>query len=113
MGIYVITGGTTGIGAEVRKKLLEQGHEVFNIDYKGGDVCADLSQPEGRKLALEAVYEKYPEGIDGMICNAGVGPVRPADMIFALNFRLCTIPSSVALSQACNIITISTSCVRE
>lgn len=86
MGIYVITGGTTGIGAEVRKKLLEQGHEVFNIDYKGGDVCADLSQKEGRKLALDAVHEKYPEGIDGMICNAGVGPVRPADMIFALNF---------------------------
>ena len=42
MSIYVITGGTTGIGAATREKLQEQGHEVFNIDYKGGDYTADL-----------------------------------------------------------------------
>ncbi len=36
MSIYVITGGTTGIGAEARKKLQDEGHEVFNIDYNGG-----------------------------------------------------------------------------
>ncbi len=49
MSIYVITGGTTGIGAATREKLQEQGHEVFNIDYKGGDYTADLSTKEGRK----------------------------------------------------------------
>ena len=86
MGIYVITGGTTGIGAQVRQQLLEQGHEVCNIDYKGGDICADLSTKEGRQTALRAIWEKYPDGIDGMICNAGVGPVKPAETIFALNF---------------------------
>ena len=32
MGIYVITGGTTGIGAQVRRMLVEEGHEVFNLD---------------------------------------------------------------------------------
>ncbi|MFQ9439883.1 MAG: hypothetical protein ACLR13_01335 [Acutalibacteraceae bacterium] len=56
MSIYVITGGTTGIGAATREKLQEQGHEVFNIDYKGGDYTADLSTKEGRKGAIEAVY---------------------------------------------------------
>lgn len=86
MGIYVITGGTTGIGAQVRQQLLGQGHEVCNIDYKGGDICADLSTKEGRQTALHAIWEKYPDGIDGMICNAGVGPVKPAETIFALNF---------------------------
>ena len=55
MSIYVITGGTTGIGAATREKLQEQGHEVFNIDYKGGDYTADLSTKEGRKGAIEAV----------------------------------------------------------
>ena len=35
MRVYVITGGTAGIGAEVRRLLLEEGHEVFNVDYKG------------------------------------------------------------------------------
>lgn len=86
MGIYVITGGTTGIGAEVRGKLKEQGHEVFNIDFKGGDYLADLSTEEGRKGAIKAVFLKFPDGIDGLICNAGVGPTAPPKMIFALNF---------------------------
>lgn len=86
MGIYVITGATTGIGAETRRILLSQGHEVLNIDYKGGDVCADLSTKEGRKAAIEEVYKRYPDGIDCVICNAGVGPTAPAPIIFSLNF---------------------------
>ena len=51
MGIYVITGGTTGIGAVVRQQLQEAGHEVFNLDYKGGDYEADLSTKSGREGA--------------------------------------------------------------
>lgn len=86
MGIYVITGGTTGIGAEVRRLLLEEGHEVFNIDYKGGDFQADLSTDEGVNAAIQAVENKYPDGIDGLISNAGVGPTAPPEKIFALNF---------------------------
>lgn len=90
MGIYVITGGTTGIGAQVRRMLVEEGHEVFNLDFKGGDYLADLSKPEGRKGAIEAVFAKYPDGIDGLICNAGVGPVFPVTTIFSLNFFAST-----------------------
>lgn len=86
MSICVITGGSTGIGAETRALLLEQGHEVYNIDYKGGDFEADLSMKEGRERAVKAVYEKYPDGIDVLICNAGVGPTAPPKVIFALNF---------------------------
>lgn len=86
MGIYVITGGTTGIGAATRKKLQDQGHEVYNIDLKGGDYLADLSTKEGRQDAIEAVILKYPDGIDGLICNAGVGPTAKPKVIFALNF---------------------------
>lgn len=84
--VYVITGGTTGIGAATRETLLAEGHEVFNIDYKGGDFLADLSTSEGCESAIEAVNEKYPDGIDGLICNAGVGPQVPATALFALNF---------------------------
>jgi len=83
---YVITGGTTGIGAAVREQLREQGHEVLNIDYKGGDIPADLSTPEGRRAAIKAVFEKYPDGIDVLICNAGVGPMAPTKAIFSLDF---------------------------
>ena len=86
MGIFVITGGTTGIGAEVRRLLLEEGHEVFNIDYTGGDFEADLSPDEGVNAAIQATTEKYPDGIDGLISNAGVGPAASPAKIFALNF---------------------------
>lgn len=86
MGTYVITGGSTGIGAEVRRLLLEEGHEVFNIDYKGGDFEADLSTDEGVNAAIHAVEERYPDGIDGLISNAGVGPTAPPEKIFSLNF---------------------------
>lgn len=86
LSICVITGGTTGIGAEARMLMTEQGYEVFNIDYKGGDFLADLSTKEGRNSAVKAVFEKYPDGIDVLICNAGVGPTAPPKVIFALNF---------------------------
>ena len=86
MSTYVITGGTTGIGAATRKLLLSQGHEVFNIDFKGGDYLADLSAPQGRQGAIDEVFRRYPDGIDVLICNAGVGPTAPPQMIFALNF---------------------------
>lgn len=45
MSICVITGGTTGIGAEARALLQQQGHEVLNIDYKGGDILAEGLRP--------------------------------------------------------------------
>lgn len=86
MGIYVITGGTTGIGAKTRELLQEEGHEVFNLDFKGGDYLVDLSTREGRQGAISAVFDKYPDGIDGLICNAGVGPTFPATTIFSLNY---------------------------
>ncbi len=60
MSIYVITGGTTGIGAEARKKLQDEGHEVFNIDYNGGDYTADLSTDEGKKGRSQSGILKIP-----------------------------------------------------
>lgn len=114
MGICVITGGTTGIGAEVKRLLLEQGHEVLNIDYKGGDVCADLSTKDGRASALSEIHNRYPDGIDCMICNAGVGPAWPAANIFVLNFIASVemaegVRDLLKKKQGCCVITSSNS----
>lgn len=62
MSVYVITGGTTGIGAAVRATLLGKGEEVFNIDLKEGDCLANLSKKEDRRKAIEAVTKRYPNG---------------------------------------------------
>lgn len=60
MGVYVITGGSTGIGAATRQLLTDEGHEVFNIDYKGGDFQADLSREEGVSAAIQEVFNLLP-----------------------------------------------------
>lgn len=87
MGIYVITGASSGIGAQTADKLRERGHEVVNIDLRGGDIDANLATKEGRQQAIDQVYERYPDGIDAMICNAGVsGDTGSIPLIISVNY---------------------------
>lgn len=84
MGVYVITGGSSGIGAKTVEILRKRGHEVVNIDLQGGDIDANLAIKAGRTYALKVLHEKYPQGIDAMICNAGVNNNIP--LIISLNY---------------------------
>ena len=34
MGVYAITGASSGIGAKTKELLLQKGHEVINIDLR-------------------------------------------------------------------------------
>lgn len=87
MATFVITGASSGIGAQSAALLRERGHHVVNIDLQGGDITANLATPQGRALALTALHENYPEGIDGLICNAGVsGGSAPLSLIVSLNY---------------------------
>lgn len=47
--------------------------EVFIIDPREADAVADLSTDEGREAAARAVEQRYPAGIDALICCAGIG----------------------------------------
>lgn len=91
MGIYVITGATSGIGAKTAEILRERGHEVVNIDLKDGDINANLATKEGRASALAELHERFPDGIDSMICNAGVGNNAPIPLIISLNYFGATV----------------------
>lgn len=87
MGVYVITGASSGIGAKTAEILAKRGHEVVNIDLKDGDISANLATKEGRNYALSELHERYPDGIDAMICNAGVsGGKAPIPLIISLNY---------------------------
>lgn len=86
MGVYAITGATTGIGAATRKLLQAQGHEVINIDIKDGDITADLAVKEQRERAIAELNAKAPDGLDCFIACAGVGPSESADRILSLNY---------------------------
>lgn len=87
MGVFAITGGSSGIGAKTVELLRADGHEVINIDLKGGDICVNLATPEGRKETIDKLHLLHPEGLDGMICNAGVsGACGNLPLIVSLNY---------------------------
>jgi NAD(P)-dependent dehydrogenase (short-subunit alcohol dehydrogenase family) len=87
MGTYAMTGGATGIGAELKRQLLEQGHEVISVDIKEGDIIADLSTAQGRQAAIDGVRERAPDGLDGFIPCAGLPPVaKPLSLIARVNY---------------------------
>ncbi|MGN0515088.1 MAG: SDR family oxidoreductase [Lachnospiraceae bacterium] len=87
MGLYVVTGGSSGIGAAAVKVLKDEGHEVINVDLKNGDICANLATPEGRQSAIDEIHAKCKDGIDGIICNAGVsGNCGNLELVVSLNY---------------------------
>lgn len=87
MGTYVVTGGSSGIGAAAVELLKKDGHEVINVDLRNGDICANLATCEGRDVAIAGIIEKCPEGIDGIICNAGVsGNCGNLELVISLNY---------------------------
>ncbi|MCC1491333.1 coniferyl-alcohol dehydrogenase [Cognatishimia sp. F0-27] len=83
----VVTGSASGIGWETAKILTDQGAEVLGIDVnKNFDHVeefyrADLSDPR----AIDALIDVLPDGIDGLVNNAGLPPTRPAEQLIAIN----------------------------
>jgi NAD(P)-dependent dehydrogenase (short-subunit alcohol dehydrogenase family) len=87
MRTYAITGGATGIGAELKRQLVAAGHRVISVDIKEGDVIADLSTREGRQAAIDGVRALAPDGLDGFIPCAGLPPVvKPFSLIARVNY---------------------------
>ncbi|MCM1046886.1 MAG: SDR family oxidoreductase [Clostridiales bacterium] len=87
MGVYAISGASSGIGAKAKEILLQRGHEVINIDLKDGDICVNLATEEGRQKAVDELHRMCPDGLDGIICNAGVsGASRNLQLIISLNY---------------------------
>ena len=113
MGVYVITGASSGIGAKTAEILRERGHEVVNIDLKDGDINANLATKEGRANALAELHERYPDGIDAMICNAGVsGGKVPISLIISLNYFGATEMARGAFDLACHRVATGCFCLR-
>ena len=87
MATYAVTGGSSGIGAKTVQLLKQKGHDVLNIDLRGGDITADLSTPDGRQHVIDELHRLCPEGLDGLVCNAGVsGACGNLKLIVSLNF---------------------------
>jgi len=83
----IVTGSASGIGLETARLLTDQGAEVLGVDItKAFDHVeefyrADLSDPR----AIDALIDVLPEGIDGLVNNAGLPPTKPAEQLLAIN----------------------------
>lgn len=87
MRTYAMTGGATGIGAELKRQLQAAGHKVISVDIKEGDVIADLSTTAGRQAAIDGVRKLAPDGLDAFIPCAGLPPVvKPFSLIARVNY---------------------------
>ena len=87
MGIYAVTGGASGIGAAIVGKLKNLGHRVISVDLRNADINVDLGTHEGRETAIAGILQAAPEGLDGFVPCAGVGPqMNPITVIPKINF---------------------------
>ena len=50
------------------------------------DVVADLGSKAGREAAVAGILERAPEGLDGFVACAGVGPYLPPPLIASINY---------------------------
>ncbi len=86
MGIYVVTGGTRGIGEKAASALRGWGHKVINADIAGGDINADLGTEEGRSFTVKTVRGLCPDGLDGLISNAGIAFGKKPSDVLSVNY---------------------------
>lgn len=68
----VVTGSASGIGAATCEQLSRQGCRVIGVDLAAADIEVDLGGGAGRRALVDAVGQLAPNGIDGIVANAGV-----------------------------------------
>ena len=86
MGVYVISGSASGMGAATRRRLEAAGHRVIGIDRRDAEVIADLGTPEGRDGAVAAVIDAAGGVLDGAVSAAGLGPPVAGEFIARVNY---------------------------
>lgn len=79
-----VSGSASGVGAALVALLQERGDTVIGIDRHDADVQADLSTPEGRAAAVDAVLAKSGGKLDAVVASAGLTGGDPA--VVRVNF---------------------------
>lgn len=77
--VFIVTGGSSGIGKAVVERLLELGAKVTNADLREGDthddnlffVTTDISQRQAVEHAVSETLSRFGK-IDGVVNNAGI-----------------------------------------
>jgi NAD(P)-dependent dehydrogenase (short-subunit alcohol dehydrogenase family) len=74
----IVTGATSGIGAEVARLLKAEGADVLRVARSNADLDADVTDPASARRIAEACMSAYGR-VDVLVNNAGSMPVTPLD----------------------------------
>ena len=91
MGLFVVTGAASGMGAATAATLRADGHDVLGVDLHGSDLDADLGLPAGRERAVSEALGWSKGRLDGVALFAGLVGLtdRPADLLVSVNYFGC------------------------
>ena len=112
MKTLVITGGSSGVGYALVRRLVGAGHQVINLDVNappsavGAFVHCDLAVESSITTALASI----PDAIDGLVNVAGIARATDPTRVVAVNFlglRLLTQELTNRLTQQGSIVSVS------
>tara|TARA_B100001057_G_scaffold348082_1_gene349418 strand:- start:221 stop:1009 length:789 start_codon:yes stop_codon:yes gene_type:complete len=83
----VVTGSSSGIGWETARVLSQQGAEVLGVDLnKNFDHVEEFYRADlGDPRTIDALIDMLPDGIDGLVNNAGLPPTVNANLLLRVN----------------------------
>ena len=76
MGMIVVTGAASGIGAATRARLERDGRRTLGVDRNAADIVADLGTPEGRRTAVDKIAAAANGVIDGVVVVFAPGETK-------------------------------------
>lgn len=108
----VVTGVSSGIGAETARVAKAQGAHVIGVDINPPKLELDrFCQADlGDAAAVAALVEALPSGIDGLANIAGLPPTRPAAQVLRVNLvglKALTLGLIPKLAQGASIVNLA------